>query len=349
MTNEDSTEPRTLHILTGDEVEIKNVIDALPFYVLMVDCDHKVVMANETLYTTFQLDPKDVVGAYCPKVIHGLDCPFLGCPVEKACELQESVEVELYDESQDSWMQSGAYMTNMVTVDNKQIFLHVVSDITEKKKADEELAALKAGLEETVAIRTRELEVANRELERQILERQRAEETIRQLAYFDGLTGLPNRANFSVLLATAMKSAHRHSRRFAIALLDLDGLKTVNDSMGHDAGDRLLHLVGKRLEGAMRAEDVAARMGGDEFLFIFSEIGDSGDVGLIGERLLEAFNEPFSVYGTNVVISASVGGAVYPDDGADEVTLIKQADLAMYEAKSAGGNRFFRIGEIAAS
>ncbi len=344
MTSNKPSEPRMLQVVMGDETEIRNLIDPFPFYVLMVDCDHRVVMANEALYRTYGLKPEDVLGAFCPKLIHGLDGPFKGCPVEEALEKQESVERELYDEQQDLWMMSGAYLTNLVTSDGKQIFLHVVSDITEKKKADEELARLQAGLEETVALRTRELEAANQELERQILERHRAEQTIRQLAYFDELTGLPNRANFCGLLAEAIKSCEGDHRRFAIALLDLDGLKAVNDTMGHDAGDRLLHLVGKRLEETMRDGDVAARMGGDEFLFIFSEIGDSADIGLIGQRLLKAFWEPFSVYGREIQVTASVGGAVYPEDGGDEVTLMKQADIAMYGAKNSGGNRFCRVG-----
>jgi diguanylate cyclase (GGDEF)-like protein len=113
--------------------------------------------------------------------------------------------------------------------------------------------------------------------------------------------------------------------------------------MGHDAGDRLLHLVGRRFEDALRADDAAARMGGDEFLFILNGIGVPEDIETIGARILEALVEPFSVNGREISITASVGGAVYPDDGLDEATLMKQADVAMYRAKNAGGNRFQRI------
>ena len=331
-------------VLTGNEAEIRRVIDPMPFYVLMVDSDHRIVMANDALYNTFGLQPEDVVGAFCPKLVHGADGPFPGCPVEEACETNCSVERELYDDQKDSWTRSGAYVTDMVTADNKRIFLHIVSDITEKKKADEELVSLHAGLEETVALRTRELEDANKNLQKEIAERERAEELIRKLAYYDGLTGLPNRTNFSRLLAKAIKSASRHDRRFAVALLDLDGLKMVNDTRGHDAGDRLLNLVGKRLKEVLRGDDTAARMGGDEFLFIFPEIGKAKEIELIGERILGAFQEPFSVLGEDLRVTASVGGAVYPDDGLDEATLMKQADIAMYEAKGVGGNRFCRAG-----
>jgi diguanylate cyclase (GGDEF)-like protein/PAS domain S-box-containing protein len=327
-------------VLKGDEVHIRNIIDPLPSYVLMVDSDHRIVMANEALYKTFGLRTEDVLGAYCPKLVHGVDGPYAGCPVEEACATGKSVEREMYDPSQDSWTMSAAYVTNLVTTENKSIFLHVVSDITEKKKADEELTRMHAGLEETVALRTRELESANQELQNEIQERARAEALIRKLAFFDGLTGLPNRANFNRLLTEAIHSAQRHERKFAVALLDLDGLKGVNDTMGHDAGDELLHAVGGRLEEMLRGDDTAARMGGDEFMFIFKEIGDASDISPIGERLLTAFREPYSINGMELRVTASVGGAVYPDDAEDEVTLVKKADLAMYEAKNSGGDRF---------
>lgn len=330
-------------VLIGDEIQIKNVIDPLPSYVLMVDSDHRIVMANEALYSTFGLTPEDVAGAYCPKLIHAIDGPYAGCPVEEACATGRSVEREIYDELQGTWMRSGAYLTNFVTTDNKRIFLHVVSDITEQKKAEADLVRWHAGLEETVATRTRELESANRKLHKEMRERVHAEDTIRKLAFFDGLTGLPNRVNFSRLLAKALHKAHRHGERFAVALLDLDGLKAVNDTMGHDAGDRLLHLVGRRFEDVLRADDAAARMGGDEFLFIFNGISLPEDIESIGARILAALLEPFSVNGREINITASVGGAVYPDDGLDEATLMKQADIAMYKAKNAGGDRFQRI------
>jgi diguanylate cyclase (GGDEF)-like protein/PAS domain S-box-containing protein len=330
-------------VLIGDEMQVQNVIDPMPSYVLMVDCDHKIVMANEALYSTFGLTPDDVAGAYCPKLIHAIDCPYPGCPIEEACETGKSVEREVYDEDKGTWMRSGAYHTNFVTVDNKPILMHTVADITEQKNAEEELVRLHASLEETVASRTRELESANLRLQEEMRERLHAEDTIRRLAYFDGLTGLPNRVNFSRLLAKALSRAHRHGDRFAVALLDLDGLKSVNDSMGHDAGDRLLHLVGRRFEDALRADDAAARMGGDEFLFILNGIGVPEDIETIGARILEALVEPFSVNGREISITASVGGAVYPDDGLDEATLMKQADTAMYKVKNAGGNRFQRI------
>ena len=347
MAVEGATETGKPQVLIGNEAKIKSIIDPLPFYVLMVDNDHRIVMANNAFYRSFGLQPEDVVGAYCPRLIHGLNGPFAGCPVEEAHASKRSVERELHDVETDRWTMSAAYLTDLVTVDNKSIFLHMVSDITEKKKAGEALTRLHVRLEETVALRTQELESANRELEREILQRERAQATIHHLAYYDGLTGLPNRANFSGVLADTIHSARRHNRRFAVALLDLDGLKVVNDTMGHDAGDGLLQVVSKRLEETLRGDDIAARMGGDEFLFLLTEIGDSEDIELIAERILGAFREPFSVRGTDLRITASMGGAVYPDDGADEVTLMKKADIAMYEAKNTGRNRFCRTRETA--
>jgi diguanylate cyclase (GGDEF)-like protein len=332
-------------LANGDEGDIRRVLDAFPHYVLLVDSDHRIVISNRTLYDQYGLVPEVVLGNFCPKVIHGLDCAYEGCPVEEADATGVSVERELFDEPTQCWMLSAAYITDFRTVDDKSVYLHVVQDITEKKHADAALQALRSSLEETVALRTQELEAANRELQHEILERRRAEETIRRLAYFDTLTGLPNRANFSELLATQIAAAQRDGARLGVALLDLDGFKTVNDTMGHDAGDALLTVVGRRLREATRDNDTAARMGGDEFLFIFNEIDRPEDVDAIAQRLLDALAEPFSVNGTAFQLTASVGGAVYPDDGADEIALMKRADLAMYAAKRLGGSRFCRAAE----
>jgi diguanylate cyclase (GGDEF)-like protein/PAS domain S-box-containing protein len=341
--NETATESGDRRILTGDEVDIQGVLDSFPQYVMMVDSDHTIVMANKCLYDTFGLRPAEVVGSYCPKAIHNLDIPFEGCPVEEAHETGQSVERELYDEPTDRWMKSAAYLTDLMTQEHKTVYLHVVQDITEKKRADEALTQLRASLEETVALRTEELELANLELQRENLERRRAEARIRQLAYYDTLTGLPNRTSFSDLLSREIDTTDAQGKKLGIALLDLDGFKAVNDTTGHDAGDALLRLVGKRLEEATRANDVAARMGGDEFLFILTEIEDPEALGAIAQRLLDVFAEPFLVDGKQFPVTASVGGALYPDDGTDEITLMKRADLAMYRAKSMGRNQYFRL------
>jgi diguanylate cyclase (GGDEF)-like protein/PAS domain S-box-containing protein len=331
--------------LRGDEAEIQTILDSFPQYVLMVDSEHTVIMANRSLFDTFGMKPEDIVGEYCPKAIHGLDSAYPGCPVEEAHQLGASVERELFDEATDRWMRSAAYVTDLATLDNKPVYLHVVQDITEQKKADEALSALRTSLEDTVALRTHELETANRELQTEIAERRRAEEKIRQLAYYDVLTGLPNRASFSDLLGKHIESAQAEGRRIGIALLDLDGFKTVNDTTGHDAGDALLRLVGKRLAEATRSNDVAARMGGDEFLFIFTKIDALEDMVGITQRLLDVFDQPFMVGGRRFEVAASIGTAVYPDDGLDEVALMKGADLAMYRAKNEGGARFCRFGD----
>jgi diguanylate cyclase (GGDEF)-like protein/PAS domain S-box-containing protein len=332
-------------LLRGDEVEIQTILDSFPQYVLMVDSDHHVIMANRSLFDTYGMKPEDIVGEYCPKAIHGLDSAYRGCPVEEAHELGASVERELYDEETDRWMRSSAYVTDLATLDNKPVYLHVIQDVTEQKKADEALSALRTSLEDTVARRTHELETANRELQTEIAERRRAEEKIRQLAYFDVLTGLPNRTSFSDLLGGHIESAHAEGRMIGIALLDLDGFKAVNDTNGHDSGDALLQLVSKRLAEATRSDDVAARMGGDEFLFIFTRIDSPEDVAGITQRLLDVFDRPFTVGGRRFEVAASIGTAVYPHDGLDEVALMKCADIAMYSAKNEGGARFCRFGD----
>jgi diguanylate cyclase (GGDEF)-like protein len=341
--DDSGTAPQTAQILEGDEPQVQKLLDSFPHYVLLIDERHHVFMANETLYAANDVRPEDVLGAFCPAAMHGMDTPFPGCPVEEAHETGQNVERELYDEPTGRWMMSAAYLTGMVTPAGHALYLHVVRDITDLKLAEEALSQLRASLEETVATRTQQLEATNLELQREIGERKRAEDRIRQLAYYDDLTGLPNRANFNEVLHAEMETARASGTRLGVSLLDLDGFKRVNDTRGHHAGDALLGLVGKRLRDASRAGDFAARMSGDEFLFIFLNIGSEADFEAINQRLLEVFAEPFVHEGELIPITASVGGALYPDDGDSEELLLKNADLAMYRAKRLGPSGFCRF------
>jgi diguanylate cyclase (GGDEF)-like protein len=337
---EGEREPR---LLTGSEEDVQDILDAFPFYVLLVDADHTIVMANKSLYDTFGFEPADVMGTYCPATIHGMDCAFPGCPLEEAHNTGQNVERELHDEEHDTWMLSGAYVTQFVSAEDRPIYLHTVLDITAKKRVDETLTKLRGNLEDAVVRRTRELEATNEELQQEIAERKLAEETIIRLAYYDSLTGLPNRVSFNEVLAKKIQAAKANANRLALALLDLDGFKSVNDTAGHDAGDALLRLVGMRLQAVMREDDSAARMGGDEFLFVLADIRDSAEIDAICRRLLATFDEPFLVNHEEFRITASIGTAIYPDDCDNGPALMKLDDRAMYQAKDSGKNGFARI------
>lgn len=169
-----------------------------------------------------------------------------------------------------------------------------------------------------------------------VTERKRAEETIRRLAYYDSLTGLPNRTLFNDRLHLALARARRNHQKLAIMLLDLDNFKDVNDTLGHPVGDTLLEQVGDRLQGLLRASDTVARMGGDEFLLLLPGLAQAQDAEKLADKILRAIRKPLVLDGHPLHVTTSVGIAVFPDDGEDGDTLVKNADIAMYRAKAAG-------------
>ncbi|MCF8026328.1 MAG: diguanylate cyclase [Desulfobacteraceae bacterium] len=175
---------------------------------------------------------------------------------------------------------------------------------------------------------------------RDISERKEAEETIRQMAYHDSLTGLPNRKLFSDRLGIALAQAERSQTNVAVIMLDLDNLKDINDTLGHDAGDFLLKTAAERLNEAMRKSDTIARFGGDEFVLLLPELKGIEDATRVAQKIVESFRKPFLINTHQLTVTASIGIAVYPDDGSDEASLLKNADIAMYQAKHAGRNRY---------
>lgn len=172
-----------------------------------------------------------------------------------------------------------------------------------------------------------------------ITERKSAEEKVVQLAYFDELTGLPNRRLFNDRLSMALASAHRDKQMLAVMFIDLDRFKEVNDSLGHNAGDMLLKLVSERIINSLNEGDTLARLGGDEFV-VLCEINNVEGAITLAESILNHLNTPFKLEGFEVGVTASIGAAVYPYDGLDSETLLKHADIAMYRSKDVGRNSF---------
>lgn len=176
-----------------------------------------------------------------------------------------------------------------------------------------------------------------------ITERRRSQEQIRQLAYFDALTGLPNRRLLQDRLEQALVYARRSGVLAAVAFLDLDHFKQINDTHGHEAGDELLKATAQRLTRCVRHGDTVARQGGDEFILVLTEIGDIGGAEKVAKKIVRALAEPFDLAAINLVvdiITASVGIAVFPLHGDNVQDLMKRADLAMYAAKEGGRNGY---------
>jgi len=164
---------------------------------------------------------------------------------------------------------------------------------------------------------------------------------IQTLANYDSVTGLPNRNLLHDRLTQAISFAHRYEERtMAILFIDLDDFKVVNDSLGHNIGDQLLKELGGRLSGCVREVDTVARLGGDEFVIVLTGITHRDGVVLIAEKVLESLAHPFMLEGREVFISSSIGIAIYPKDGEDEGTLLKNADSAMYHAKERGKGNY---------
>lgn len=184
---------------------------------------------------------------------------------------------------------------------------------------------------------------------RNITARKLAEQRLEQMAHFDALTGLPNRSLFFDRLEQALMEAKRYSYLLALMFIDLDGFKAVNDSLGHDAGDKVLKETARRLKNIVRGCDTAARMGGDEFTLILTQVAHVEDAELIAKRIINSFAKSIYVRSQECYIGASIGISMYPSDGDDSETLLKKADSAMYIAKQQGKNtyRFYNELQIA--
>ncbi|MBF0588406.1 MAG: EAL domain-containing protein [Magnetococcales bacterium] len=175
-----------------------------------------------------------------------------------------------------------------------------------------------------------------------ISEAKQVEERLQQLAYYDSLTNLPNRKLFSERLEHDLETALRHKKRLALMFIDLDRFKYVNDTFGHAVGDELLVEVSKRLRGCVRKADTVARLGGDEFTVILTDVGREEHAAQVAGNIITQLQKPIHVAGEELLIGASIGISLHPQDGENAETLVKHADIAMYQAKK-GGRGIFKF------
>jgi diguanylate cyclase (GGDEF)-like protein/PAS domain S-box-containing protein len=173
-----------------------------------------------------------------------------------------------------------------------------------------------------------------------ITESKRAEREVQHLAYFDSLTGLPNRALLNDRLAQVLAQSEREDWHVGILFLDIDRFKWINDTQGHSAGDKLLQAVAERLQKRLRTSDTVARLGGDEFVIVLSAVKHVQDISHVTQEIMEALSAPFELGEQEVFISASIGIAIFPLDGNDVGSLLRNADTAMYVAKESGRNNY---------
>ena len=175
---------------------------------------------------------------------------------------------------------------------------------------------------------------------RDITERRAIEERIQHLAFHDALTGLPNRSLIQDRISQTVARSERVGKRFAVMFIDIDNFKNINDTLGHDTGDELLRGIANRLTDSVREHDTIARQGGDEFIVLLSELEGQRGATRVAQKILDALRTPFELGGALQHVSGSIGISLYPDDGTDALTLLKNADTAMFHGKALGKNTY---------
>jgi diguanylate cyclase (GGDEF)-like protein len=210
-----------------------------------------------------------------------------------------------------------------------------------KREMVEVLERTEQELERRVKERTCEITTLNNQLKEQ-------EQRLKGLAMYDALTGLANRTLLDERLSESLANAEQQSHKVALLLIDLDEFKPINDTHGHEVGDVVLQDIAMRLQRLVRSSDTVARLGGDEFVIVMPGLGDAARAVTIGENVIRELSQPVIMDELALAVSASVGVSFYPDDGSDAASLLRRADMAMYEAKRAGRNRLFLSTDLAA-
>lgn len=302
---------------------LQTVINTIPDPVFVKDKDHRWIILNQ---------------AYCK---------FIGYPLETLME-KSDYDIFPQQEAESFWTQdelvfqtsqsqesegkfTDAFGTTHLISTKKSLhkdaagnlfLVGIIRDITERKRAEE-------ALRQTAEDLTR----SNQELKL-------SEDRLRYLAYHDPLTGLANRKQFHERLSQSLTWAQSNNQLVALMFIDLDGFKQVNDTLGHDIGDQLLKIVAQRLIHTVRSSDIVSRLGGDEFTVILCNIAKVEYAAQIAEKILENLSQVFVLDGHNIFVTGSIGISIYPHDGEEEETLIKNADSAMYRSKQLGRNQY---------
>jgi len=271
--------------------------------VMITDVNHQIVAINSAFTGITGYSESDALGKKASILNpNRYDADFLE-PLHKEIEQAGEWQGEIWNQRKDDEIFPALVAINAVKNDAGEVthYVSVFSDITSIKQTEERLS---------------------------------------HLAHHDSLTGLPNRVLLNFSLEQAIKRGAREDKQVAVLFLDLDRFKIINDSLGHAKGDRMLEVVATRLSAGIREVDVIARLGGDEFVVVIDGLDKASDASLVAESLLDRLATPFQVGTQEIYINASIGISVFPRDGRDIETLVKNADAAMYRAKEQGGNNY---------
>jgi diguanylate cyclase (GGDEF)-like protein len=249
----------------------------------------------------------------------------------------EAIQSELHDVILLDYQSNLAESQNLLT---KAVSLGCTTPIivmTDEMDRNLDKDAIKSGASDYLVKGQIDSQVLERAL-RYAIDRKEAEQKLARLAHYDALSNVPNRILFRDRLQRAIERARRGHQNVALLFLDLDGFKQVNDTFGHDAGDELIKTVASRLTACVRKSDSVARIGGDEFTLILEEIEGTADIVNVAKKVIDIVSRPVAIGGQQIFVGCSIGIAAYPEGGEDVDTLLKHADMAMYQAKSLRGS-----------
>ena len=287
--------------------ELQSVLDASPIAITMTR-SHEVMLVNPAFERMFGCTAQEAIGQTLERHFEDHAAFIEACRrIEAGLEDAEMVRFEQrFIDRRGQWFWANVYVRALDPASPERGPVMLIEDISEQKLN---------------------------------------EERIRHLAEHDPLTDLPNRLLFNDRLSQAIARARREHGRFALLFVDLDRFKNINDSLGHHVGDQLLRIVAERITASVRECDTVSRPGGDEFTLLLTELADPGDAARVAEKLLQALALPCSIGGHQLMVTASVGISLYPEDGDDIPTLMRNADAAMYHSKDVGRNtyQYFRV------
>ena len=283
----------------------EGIVETIREPLLVLDRDLRVVTASRSFYEFFKVKPEETLGQFI------YDLGDKQWDISKLRELLETI------------------LPQQIAFDNYEVDHDFVTIGRRTLLLNARQIEREVGKERIILLAIED-----------ITERKKYEEKIQQMAFHDSLTGLPNRKLFSDRLGIVLAQAKRNKKKVGIVMLDLDNFKDVNDTLGHDVGDTLLKAVAERLSGTLRKSDTVARFGGDEFVLIFPDMEIIEEAIQVVQKIIDRFHKPFLIDTHQLVVTTSIGIAVYPNDGMDEEILMKNADIAMYQAKQAGRARY---------
>jgi diguanylate cyclase (GGDEF)-like protein/PAS domain S-box-containing protein len=293
----------TERALEASEARFRVLTESSLDLISVVDADLRILYQSPALRHLLGYEPADTVGRNVSELIHQDDMEHVRAALRRIIEARQSIEpVEFRIRHRDGmWRTFESLGTNCLSNPHIHGVVFNSRDVTDRKVI---------------------------------------QQRIQHLAYHDNLTGLPNRSLLQDRLAHSIARAERSNRKVAVLFIDLDNFKNINDTLGHDVGDELLRQVSRKLSECVRLEDTIARQGGDEFIVLLDSLEDGRGASIVAQKILNSLRQPFVLSGTEQHVSGSVGIALYPEDGRDAQTLMKNADTAMFHGKGLGKNTY---------